>query len=348
MCIDPSVIPAGLFCENNGMTRRTFTSLAAAAVFKGTPPASKLGIATTSYLSFLKPKDTLEFLEHCHGLGAAGIQAQINGDIPKLRARAEQYGMYIEAMLPVPKSKDTAHLEKAVLDAKAAGAICGRAGALSGRRYETFSSLVDWQLFVTQTLTGIKASVPVLEKYKFSMALENHKDWTVDEMVAILKDHSSEYLGACIDFGNNISLLDDPMAVVEKLAPYALSTHVKDMGVEEDKDGFLLSEVPLGEGYLDLARMVAAVKNARPKTRFVLEMITRNPLRVPCLTEKYWATFPERNGAYLARTLSVVQKQGHRLQALPRVDMLNPEAQLRLEDENVKVSLHYAREKLSF
>jgi len=331
----------------DGMTRRTFTSLAAAAVFNGTPPASKLGIATTSYSSFWKPKDTLELLEHCHALGAAGIQSQVNGDLLKLRARAEQYGMYIEAMLPLPKSKDTTQLEKAILDAKAVGAVCGRSGALSGRRYENFSALADWQLFVTQSLTGIKAALPVLEKYKFSLALENHKDWTLDEMLALLKNNSSEYLGACIDFGNNISLLDDPMEVVEKLAPYAMATHVKDMGVEEDKDGFLLSEVPLGEGYLDLPRMIAAVQKARPKTRFVLEMMTRNPLLVPCLTPKYWATFPERNGAYLAKTLGVVRKEGHRLQALPRMDMLNREAQLRLEDENVKTCLHYAREKLS-
>jgi len=93
--------------------------------------------------------------------------------------------------------------------------------------------------------------------------------------------------------------------------------------------------------------MMAAVRSARPKTRFMLEMITRNPLKVPCLTEKYWATFPDRNGAYMAKTLKVVQKQGHRLQTLQRVDGLDRQAQLRLEDDNVKTCLHYAREKLA-
>ncbi len=42
-----------------------------------------LGIATTSYLTAWRPNDTYEFLEHCHGLGAAGIQAAIHGDIPE-------------------------------------------------------------------------------------------------------------------------------------------------------------------------------------------------------------------------------------------------------------------------
>ena len=56
------------------------------------------------------------------------------------------------------------------------------------------------------------------------------------------------------------------MEVIERLAPYAVSTHVKDMGVSFYEDGFLLSEVVLGEGFLDLPRMISAVHKARPKT----------------------------------------------------------------------------------
>ena len=138
---------------------------------------------------------------------------------------------------------------------------------------------------------------------KSRFALENHKDWTLEQIVEILKGYSSENVGACLDFGNNISLLDDPMDVVEQLAPYALTTHVKDMGLEPYPDGFLLSEVRLGEGVLDLPRMFTMVRQARPKTNFVLEMITRDPLKIPCLTDGYWATFPDRSGRNLARTL---------------------------------------------
>src|ERR1700694_3694396 len=98
-----------------------------------------------------------------------------------------------------------------------------------------------------------------------------------------MKDKSSEYLGVCLDTGNNIALLDNPMDVIERLAPYALSTHFKDMAVEPHADGFLLSEVPLGEGIVDLQRAAAAIRRAHPKMRFTLEMITRNPLQVPCL-----------------------------------------------------------------
>jgi hypothetical protein len=43
------------------------------------------------------------------------------------------------------------------------------------------------------------------------------------------------------------------MDVIKTLVPYVFSTHVKDMALEEYVDGFLLSEVPLGTGYIRLA-----------------------------------------------------------------------------------------------
>jgi sugar phosphate isomerase/epimerase len=163
-------------------------------------------------------------------------------------------------------------------------------------------------------------------------------------MHALLEKHSSEYLGVCLDFGNNISLLDDPMHVVEKLAPYAVSTHLKNMAVEPYGDGFLLSEVLLGDGFLDLQRIISLVRQSRPKTRFSLEMITRDPLKVPCLNDSYWVSFPDRNGLYLARTLKFVQKQ--RPQSLPRISQLSRDAQIQTENENVIACLRYAREHL--
>jgi len=123
---------------------------------------------------------------------------------------------------------------------------------------------------------------------------------------------------------------------VEQLAPFALSTHIKDMGVAEAPDGFLLSEVAIGQGMLNMNRIVNVIQKARPKTRLSLEMITRNPLRVPCLTDKYWATFPERNGLHLARTLRMVQEKKSKL---PLIADLNRDAQLKVEEDNVRKSL---------
>ena len=339
------------------MNRRTFLketsmSLSSASLLLANDPASaekpqsKLGVASTCYLTAWRPKDAYEFLEHCHDLGAAGIQIALNGDMTKIRTRAEQYEMYVEAMVPLPHSSDTAAFEDALKNAQAAGAVALRAACLGTRRYETFSSLADWQTFVAKSHASVETALPLLERYKIPLGLENHKDWTADEMAALFERYSSEYLGACLDFGNNIALLDDPVYVIEKLAPYTVTTHVKNMAVAPYEDGFLLSEVLLDEGFLDLPKLLSRVHQARPSARLSLEMITRDPLPVPCLTDKYWITFGDRNGRYLARTLKLVEKE-KQSQPLPRVSQLSHEEQLKLEDRNVSACLRYAQEKLA-
>jgi 3-oxoisoapionate decarboxylase len=328
------------------MTRRAFLGTGSLILpLMAEQSRHKLGIATTSYMGVRRPKDTYELLEHCHALGAAGIQAPLNGELSKLRARAEELGMYIEGWAPMPHGGDTAAFEQALKDASTVNAVAIRTACLNTRRYETFSSLADWKQFVSVRDKSIESTLPILDRYKIPLGIENHKDWLADDLAAMLGRHSSEYLGACLDFGNNISLLDEPMHAIEVLAPYTVSTHVKDIAVAPDPEGFLLSEVILGDGLLDVKRAISLVQQSRPSTRFSLEMITRDPLRIPCLSDRYWATFPDRNGLYLARTLRLVAAESSRT-PLPQVSQLSHERQLDLEEQNVIACLKYAHEKL--
>ena|GEM_PF-214788 len=339
---------------------------------QGVTPLTKMGIASTSFMGVeLGPgqatggarpatasgtpaqgaaggrprgRDAYEFLEKCHALGAGGVQTQLNGDLSKLRARAEQLGMWLEGMVSIPRNGDAAGFERSLMDAKAAGATVVRTAMLPGRRYETFQTLAEWKKWVDESHEALRLILPILERQKIYLALENHKDWTLEEMQRLLRTYSSEYLGVCLDFGNNIALLDDPMEVIETLAPYTKSTHVKDMGVRPYADGFLMSEVTLGTGFLDLPRIVSLIQKANPKVNFSLEMITRDPLKIPCMTPQYWTVFPERNGKYLARTFRLVRDQSNG-GPLPTVSQLSREERAKAEEDNVKACIQYARAK---
>ncbi|MBL8227203.1 MAG: sugar phosphate isomerase/epimerase [Bryobacterales bacterium] len=333
------------------LSRRTFVAASAAAVSLHAAPKTSMMVATTCYMTVRRFKDTLEFLEHCHSIGAGGIQAQISnhdpGYLKTLRGKAESYGMAIEVMAGLPRSANDEAFTRTIQSAKELGALCVRSACLGGRRYETFATAEEWTTFVKSSRQAVARAVPIAEKAKMKFALENHKDWIVDEFIALMKNYSSEYLGICLDTGNNIALLDDAMDVVERLAPYAISTHLKDMGVDEYPDGFLLSEVPFGDGYLDMAAIVNIIrKKARPATRMTLEMITRDPLKVPCLTEKYWATFGDTGGRRLAGTLRTVRSAKCK-KPLPVLTTLPAPAQLQKEEANVRFCLDYARTKLN-
>jgi hypothetical protein len=105
-----------------------------------------------------------------------------------------------------------------------------------------------------------------------------------------------------------------------------------------------LGDIPLGQGSFDLKRMVEILKRAKPDVRMSLELITRDALKVPCLTERYWATLPNVVGSDLARTLRFVRQ--HASKEVQQVGSLSLEQQVQLEDANVAASLKYAREQL--
>ncbi len=331
------------------MTRRDFAAALALPLASAAPAGGAIGLSPDFFGITRPPRTALEYLEYCHARGAGGVQAMLpqtydSAYLAAVRRRAEEYGMYLEITTSLP-GDDTSAFERTVKAAKEAGAGAVRSVCLSGRRYENFAALEDWNRFVSEAKARLARAVRIAEREKVPLGIENHKDWTIDEMVPLLESYSSEYLGACIDWGNNISLLDDPAEVIERLAPFAVCSHIKDMAVEECPDGFLLAEVPLGEGFLHLRRLLGVIRKARPQVRFSLDMLTRDPLHVPCLTERYWATFPGRNGRYLARTLALVRANKPR-KPLPRMQELTNEQRFALEQENVARSIAYAHKEL--
>jgi sugar phosphate isomerase/epimerase len=293
--------------------------------------------------------EPLAFLDYCHGLGAGGVQvplgvreAQYAG---RLRERAEQFGMFVEGIAgPPQRDADVERFDAEMRTAAAAGARVVRMVIMPGRRYEQFRSLAEFRQAAERGRQALERAAPIAERRGVRLAVENHKDQRIDERLRLLEHVGSEYVGACVDTGNSISLLEDPLAVVEAFAPWALSVHLKDQAVAECDDGFLLADAALGEGTLGLKRMVDVLRRAKPDVRFGLETITRDPLRVPCLSDAYWVTFPDVPGRDLAHTLRMVRANA--AGELPRIGSLSPDQQATAELAVVKRSLAYARDEL--
>jgi sugar phosphate isomerase/epimerase len=296
--------------------------------------------------------DPLELAKMAVSLGAAGIQGPMpdltDSAVRQLREALESNGLYFEGAASVPfKESDSTLFEKQLSAAKAAGARCVRVGCLSGRRYETFHTMQEWLEFVGRCKDGILRMAKLAERARLAIALENHKDWTGEELAALMKQYSSEYLGVCLDFGNNLSLLDDPYEVVEAVAPYTISTHMKDSRVSfgtigaanGGAKGLLLGDVVLGDGVLDIARILELLRKGGRNPKLSLEMIMRNALEIPVLSPGYWATFPERQGIRLAR---VVELGAQRPVEPAALDSLSKADRASLEERNIRRCLEWA------
>jgi sugar phosphate isomerase/epimerase len=317
-----------------------------------------MGIAIASYIARWSTRlnstprwtSALDVLEHCHAAGAAGLQINIRDWNPdftaRVRARREALGLYLEGQVLLPR--DAGDLDRFEADLRAArqAGISILRTAAGNRRYEDFDTEEAFDRFKASARRRLALAEPLLSKHNLKLAIENHKDWRIPDLLDLLKRLGSQHVGVTLDTGNSIALLEDPLAVVDALAPHTFTIHIKDMAVQEAPEGFLLSEVPLGEGFLDLTRIINTCRRHNPSVKFNLEMITRDPLLVPCLTDRYWATMPHVPGRDLGRTLATVRKHASK-HPLPKTTGLTDEQRIALEDEHIRRSFLHARGKLS-
>ena len=292
-------------------------------------------------------------LEHCHSLGMGGVEVAPPSfeaaDIKVFRGKLESYGMYLSANgLRLPNEKtDLPAFEKIVQGYAEAGAKASRCPQTQ-RRYEQYKTLDDFKKDFARCKRQVELAEPVARKYRLKIGIENHKGQRFGEFVDWIKGVSSEWVGICFDVGNNYSLCDDPMEWLPAIAPLAVNVHIKDMALGEYPDGFLLAEVPLGQGIMDMAKIVNTIRGLHPEMTFGLEMITRDPLQIPVYTEQYWATFQDASsplpGRDLAHILNLVKTKGTK--NLQFTSKMSPAEQLKAEDDNIAACIRYARENL--
>ena len=289
------------------------------------------------------------FLKHCHAQGAGGMQAPLGvlpaAEVDALRRFADEHDLYVEAIIGLPQNQlELERFESEIQTACDAGAKAARTTIIPGRRYERFKTLAEFREYERRGQRMLELAAPLVEKHRLPLAVENHKDQRLDERIALFEHLDSPFVGACLDTGNSFALLDGAHEPIAALAPYAFSVHLKDQALQEASDGFMLGDIPLGQGSFDLPAMVAVIQRAKPQVRFTLELITRDPLEVPCLSEDYFATLPDVPASDLARTIRFVRD--HSAAQLPAVDALPIEQQLALEDANVAASIKYAADVL--
>jgi sugar phosphate isomerase/epimerase len=321
---------------------------------------SSYGIAYTSYVvRILQGRDIMQstaaalparaFVELCAQAGASGCQIDLSqidvadaSAIAELRADLEDRGLFVELSIPSTALESDEAFAAVASIAHALNASRLRVALLMGRRYELFTSMVAWREFTDRWRSTLRRVAPAIERTRVSVGIENHKDWLAAELADLLASVNSPNIGACVDFGNNLALLEDPVALVEVLAPWAVTTHLKDMAVKATDEGLLLSEVPLGEGVLPLDAMIGRLRQFRRDVHLVLEMITRDPLAVPYRRDTYWHTREPADRSTAEQIAGRLLERAHGGD-LPHTMGLRTDHAIALEDEHIRSCTAYAR-----
>ena len=295
--------------------------------------------------------DAPTFYDYARSLGADGVQTSVamldETASVRLGDHVERTGGYYEGDIRLPsKESELDKFEQEVKRTRAAGGSVARTCLSGSRRYETWRTIEEFNAFHAEASKRLAWVEPILKKYRLKLAVENHKDLTCDELATLMRKFSSEWIGVNVDTGNNLALLEAPLEAVQTLAPFVMSVHLKDMAVQPYELGFKLSEINCGQGFLDLPRMVAALSKVNSDIHFNLEMATRDPLHIPCLTDGYFVTLPGRKSTHLEAAMQRV-KDNPPKQPPPSIVGKSMAQQLAEEEANNRSSLTWMQKQFA-
>ena len=188
------------------------------------------------------------------------------------------------------------------------------------------------------------------------IALENHDgDMQAREVKTIIEAAGKEHVASCLDAGNPLWVAEDPFVTLETLAPYVVTTHLRDSIVFEHPRGAAGQWVALGDGNVDFVKFVARFRELCPQSSMQLEIITGRPPRIiPYLEQDFWSEFPKTPASEFARFVALA-KTGRPFMGAMVVEDIRGQAPLPVMAEALKEqqridlerSFEYARKKLN-
>jgi len=231
-----------------------------------------------------------DFLDRAHALQVDGVsiescfvpQKDDPGYLNSIKERCDQYSFdrvyawgHADGLEGGTNQAEYAEMIRSLEHAKQIGARVMRVvGSSFTYRFE------NHQEQITRLVAMFKKAVQVAADYDIKLAIENHIDFTGDEILQLLEQVDSPYLGLNFDTGNFARLLDDPVKAMEKLAPYTLATHIKDLKVNPDAavdDWYFFSTTPVGDGFIDNLQLARLLKKADYQGFLAMELDFLHP-----------------------------------------------------------------------
>ena len=98
------------------------------------------------------------------------------------------------------------------------------------------------------------------------IAIENHAgDMQARELKMLIEEAGKDFVGACLDSGNPLWAIEDPHLTLETLAPYVLTSHIRDTAVWRVPEGAAVQWVRMGDGNIGIDDYVRKYARTLPR-----------------------------------------------------------------------------------
>ncbi len=331
-------------------------AFAAAAPLAAAAPATKLGIDLFSLRS--QNWTPFQLLDYSASQGAKVVHfSEIRfigslepDNLKQVRAHAEKLGIEIEigmrSICPTSKMFDASagtaeqQLARMIDSAVIVGSKIVRAvlGSAEDRKPGPIDRHIDSMVAV------LRKSRQRAMDANIKIAIENHAgDMQGHEVKRLIEEAGRDFVGSCLDSGNPLWTLEDPLVTLETLHPYVLTSHLRDSAVWTTPEGAAVAWVRMGEGNVHIDEFVRRYAELCPGRALSLESIVTGPRMYAYRTPSFWDAYRDVPAWEFERFVELAER-GTARQAPPRTAS-REEAQQR-EREDLEASIRYTRKLL--
>jgi 3-oxoisoapionate decarboxylase len=126
---------------------------------------------------------------------------------------------------------------------------------------------------VDQIKANFRQVLPEFTDAGVRIALENYEAYSTSDIAAIVREIDNAALGVCLDLTNSFAAMESADEILENLAPFTISVHLKEFTVErlEFLMGFAFRGKPTGQGVLPLTKIFETLLANSRKANVIVE-----------------------------------------------------------------------------
>jgi 3-oxoisoapionate decarboxylase len=174
------------------------------------------------------------------------------------------------------------------------------------------------------------------------IAVENHAgDMQARELKGLIEAAGPDLAGACLDAGNALWAIEDPLHTLETLAPYVLTSHTRDSALRATAAGADVAWTRMGDGNVGIEAYLDEFRRRCPGLPVMLEIIVMpGPRALPYRDRTFWDAYRQMPAWEFQRFVDLVERGP----AVPLPEgPVDPAAEL----AHVEASIRWTREYLT-
>jgi sugar phosphate isomerase/epimerase len=180
------------------------------------------------------------------------------------------------------------------------------------------------------------------------VAIENHAgDMQARELRMLIEAAGPEYVGVTVDSGNPVWTIEDPHLTLETLAPYVLTSHVRDSALWMTPQGIAAQWTRVGEGNIGIGDYIRTYVQKCPGRAVSLEVIvSTSPRMFNHRDPAAWELYKKTPAWEFARFLALAEKgtaPPPSAPAAPAGGRGNPAAAAARQLEDVEASIRWTK-----